>query len=253
MIKNKIGFLHIPRTGGTYLEALFSSMGPQKFINFFGTPESQIQNKLGVVERIEIDINRQECLKNIPNWNTAELFSGHFSLNIKKFLPEEYSYDFITVLRNPTHRTFSFIKKITTSGAFKKTLTHNSQFTIGSEQFWQRFMDYYRENQTIGLSNHERNGFSNYITKVFAGCDLSKMIDVDDSIYEISRENLSKAKYIGSFENYKQTIDDLLTMFNISNCRYNIRESQNNTIDQNIKNFLASINKYDIKLYEEFK
>jgi hypothetical protein len=51
----KIGFIHIPRTGGTYLEAVLQKLGPEKFINFFGTPESQIDNKIGLIENINKD------------------------------------------------------------------------------------------------------------------------------------------------------------------------------------------------------
>lgn len=254
MIQNKVGFVHIPRTGGTYLEALFCSMGPQRFINFFGTPESQIPNKLGVVERIEADVPRQKCLLDIPNWSTAELFSGHFSLNIQKFLPKDYSYDFITILRNPIHRTYSFVKKITSSRGFKRVLTNNGEFAVGGLEFWKNFQDYYQNNEKTGLSNHEINGFSNYITKVFAGCDLSNLADVNEDIYQQARSNLSHAKYIGLFENYKQTIDDLLSMFDIKNIRYHIRENTSaSNIDIETENFIRSINNYDIKLYEEFK
>jgi len=254
MIQNKVGFVHIPRTGGTYLEALFCSMGPEKFINFFGTPESQIVNKLGVVERIESDTARQKCLLEIPNWNTATLFSGHFSLNIKKFLPKDYSYDFITIIRDPVNRTYSFIKKVTSSRGFKRVLTDNGQIAVGALDFWKNFQEYYKKNDHTGLSNHEINGFSNYITKVFAGCDLSNIIHVNEAIYQEARSNLSQAKYIGLFENYKQTVDDLLSMFDIQNIRYHIRENTSvSNIDTETENFIRSINNYDIKLYEEFK
>ena len=34
-MKNKIGFVHLPRTAGTYMEGVLSSvMGPERFINF---------------------------------------------------------------------------------------------------------------------------------------------------------------------------------------------------------------------------
>ena len=110
---NKIGFVHAPRTGGTYIESLLSSKGPEFFINFFGTPENQKENKISLIEKISGDKKGQQKLLKIPNWETAQIFSGHFSLNISEYLPKEYHYEYITIIRNPVDRTYSFVKKIT--------------------------------------------------------------------------------------------------------------------------------------------
>ena len=254
-MKNKIGFVHLPRTAGTYMEGVLSSvMGPERFINFFGTPDNQVPNKLGIVERIAVDKQRQDCILQIPNWPTAELFSGHFSLNIEPFLPKEYNYSYITIIRNPITRVYSFVKKVTSSGGFRRYLTSDGIDPIGTDVFWQNFIDYYQNKQRIGLSNHERNGFSNYMTKVFSGSDLSRDdIVVDDLLYNKAKDNLNKMKYIGLFENYKETIESFLKLFNLEFNRYHIRESRNKNIDnKTILDFIESINTYDTKLYKEF-
>lgn len=253
--KEKIGFVHLPRTGGTYLEGVLSSlMTPQEFINFFGTPESQIPNKLGVVERIAKDKQRQDCILDIPNWQTAKIFSGHFSLNIESYLPPEYNYSYITILRNPITRAYSFVKKITTSGGFRRVLTANDSEKIGSDIFWDNFIEYYTSDCSTGLSSHEIHGFSNYMTKVFSGSDLSEsVINVDNDLFIQAKKNLSKMKYIGLFENYEKSVIDFLNIFGLSYDRLTVRESQNKNIEnQKIADFIASINKYDIELYKEF-
>ena len=145
--KNKIGFVHLPRTAGTYMEGVMASvMGPERFINFFGTPDNQVANKLGIIERIAVDKQRQDCILQIPNWSTAELFSGHFSLNVEPFLPQEYNYSYITIIRDPITRVYSFVKKVTSSGGFRRHLTSNGDDPIGGDIFWERFIDYCNNN-----------------------------------------------------------------------------------------------------------
>lgn len=252
IMNDKIGFLHIPRTGGTYLEALLCSMGPDKFINFFGTPQNQQENKIGLIENISRDIGRQNKLQNIPNWSTAELFSGHFSLNISDFLPKKYQYKYITILRNPVNRVVSFIKKVTSSKNFHKSIASNCE--IGSAKFWNNFIEYYTHNKNDGLMPHEIHGFSNYMTKAIAGLDLSKPnITINNDIYNLAKNNLNKMAYIGKFENYQDTVYNILSLFKQQVKNLSIKKENNHTIsDNNIIEFLISINEYDIKLYKEY-
>ena len=64
-MNTKIGFTHMPRTGGTYLESIISeSMGPDEFINFFGTPNEQKLNKISIVENISKDNKKQKDILN---------------------------------------------------------------------------------------------------------------------------------------------------------------------------------------------
>lgn len=250
-MNQKTGFVHIPRTGGTYLEALLCSMGPDKFINFFGTPQNQNENKIGLIENIAKDIGRQRILKNIPNWPTAQLFSGHFSLNIHDFLPNQYTYKYITILRNPLNRVVSFIKKVTSSKNFYRSIALDCD--IGSDIFWNNFIEYYTNKKNDGLMPHEINGFSNYMTKAIAGLDLSSSnLVVDDNIYILAKNNLNKMIYVGQFEKYHNTIQHILSMFDCNIKNVSIRKENNHHISDHILSFLKSINEYDIQLYEEY-
>lgn len=250
-MNTKIGFVHLPRTGGTYLESVLANMGPERFINFFGTPNNQVQNKVAIIENIAKSKDSQNKLLSIPNWSTCELFSGHFSLNIKEFLPSDYRYEFVTVLRNPVDRAISFILKVTSARNFKKYMTSEDKYGPRDDKFWENFIRYYTDNMTTGLCNHERNGFSNYMTKVFSGSDLSEDIIVDEELYQKAKTSLEKMKYIGVFEHYKDVLETFVGMFNINQGRYQAKENGEKT--NPIKDFLAEINYYDMKLYEEFK
>ena len=76
----KLGFLHIPRTGGTFLESHLAQLGPNKFINFFGTPENQVKNRIGLIEQIENNIDKQTILKITLIGILLKYFQGIFHL-----------------------------------------------------------------------------------------------------------------------------------------------------------------------------
>lgn len=252
-MNNKIGFVHLPRTGGTYLEAvLCSCMGPDSFINFFGTPDNQVPNRVGLIEKVGCDNKTRAKLLNVPNWDTCKLFSGHFSLNIEEFLPPQYSYEYITILRNPLTRVFSFVKKVTTSRIFNKVIMQNAK-EVGDDIFWNNFIEYVDTNNKRGLSSHERHGFSNYMTKVFSGSDLCADIDVNEELYNKASTRLQNLKYIGLFENYNQAIQNFINILGINPPRYYVKENKNKSVDNiKIKNKLIDMNQYDLRLYEEF-
>lgn len=250
-IHNKIGFLHIPRTGGTYLEALLCSMGPERFINFFGTPNNQTPNKVGLIENIDRDVGRQKMLQNIPNWDTAELFSGHFSLNISKFVPNKYTYKYLTILRNPINRVVSFVKKVTSSKNFAAAIAKDCD--VGSDQFWDNFIQYRKDGHTYGLMPHELHGFSNYMTKAIAGLNLSDPgISVNNDVYSLAKQNLDEMIYVGKFEDYNNTILHILNMFKCTHARINIKTETKHHLSSHVLSFLEDTNQYDIKLYRNF-
>lgn len=245
----KLGFLHIPRTGGTYLESVLHQLGPEEFINFFGTPQNQIQNKIALIERIEQDSKMQQIVKSNPNWQSCKLFSGHFSHNIEKFVEGEVK--FFTILRNPIQRVTSFIKKVTTSRGFHIKLLEGSQ-KIGDEQFWKNFENYIKRGSKQFLLTHERHGFSNYMTKAIAGLDLSsESLIVDESVLNKAKENLDKMVYVGIFENYNKTVVDILNLFDL-NAKFTSQDLKVSKVPKTTEKLLKDLNSYDIELYNYF-
>ena len=250
MKNKKIGFIHIPKTGGTYLENILNVMGPEKLINFFGEPgagKTQKENGIPVIETMKPGDDKHKKLLSNKNLPTCELFVGHFSHNIEKCFDEPV--DFFTILREPIQRVASLTKQFLTSKTYSDMLMKGSD-KIGDDVFWENVYNYIKNKKTDGLLIHEVHGFSNYMTKVIAGCDISDPnVIVDDEIFNRAIHNLKKMKYIGFFENYKKTIDDILTIFNLD-LPYDLQPIKAHTIPPKVKELLIKLNNYDIKLYE---
>ena len=244
-VKKKVGFLHIPRTGGTHLERLLNEMGPNKFINFFGV--DMPENRIVIPETMKRGDQKHKQLLNNPNYKTCELFGGHFSHNIEECFDEEV--EFFTILRNPIQRVTSMTKQFLTSKVYKGILMNGAE-VIGDDVFWKNVENYLNNKSTEGLLTHEVHGFYNYMTKTIAGCDISDPnIVVTDEIFNKAVENLKKMKYVGFFEEYQKTIDDILTMFNLD-VAYDCGPLKVSTIPETTKQLFTELNQYDIKLYD---
>ena len=245
----KTGFVHIPRTGGTYLESLLCrELGPERFVNFFGTPENQKKNKISIIENISKDKSKQKLLKQIIDNHNVKYFSGHISLNIEQYLPKQHQYQYMTILRDPVSRVVSFVRKVTSSKTFYDYMTMGGK--SNEQDFWFNYKVYVEKQLTHGLMPHERNGFNNYITKCIAGINLANpFVEVDQHIYDTALKNLDKFIYIGKFEEYKDTIDSILKICNI-NTNYTIRHSSARPVPDSVLEFIYDKNIYDRKLYD---
>lgn len=243
----KTGFLHIPRTGGTHLERILNVMGPKRLINLFGANDNQRENQIPIIETMKPGDDKHKRLLNNKNLPTCELFAGHFSYNIEKCFDEPVV--FFTILRNPIQRVTSMTKQFLTSKIYKDILLKDSE-RIGDDTFWDNTYKYLETNRTDGLLVHEVHGFSNYMTKVIAGCDISDPnLEINDDTLNTAICNLKKMRYIGFFEDYKKTIDDILTMFNID-VSYDLAPMKISKIPSKMEEMFTKLNQYDIKLYE---
>lgn len=235
----KIGFLHIPKTGGANIINCCDSDLDSKFLNFF--------HYVPLVENISSNKAIQDNLQKL-DWNNAMAFGGHFSLNIKQYLPKTYRYKFVTIIRNPVIRCISYIKQISrTSTKIKNFLC--SSCAGYSNEFWHN-----TKNLNDLLMNHEEHNLNNYMVKTLAGMDLSlKEICIDEQIYNIAIKNLSTMYYVGLFEKYNETLLNLSKILGFTYKNTNpplIKEHSN--IPKTVFDFIENNNQYDIRLYEEF-
>jgi len=250
-IKNKkLGFLHIPRTGGTHLERVLNPLGPDKFINLFGANQNQRQNHIPIIESMKPGDSKNQMLLSNPNLETCKLFAGHFSHNIKDCFNEEV--DFFTILRDPIQRVISLSKQFLTSREYREILSEGSQHT-GDEKFYENLFKYLTERNTKGLLTHEVHGFSDYMTKVIAGCDISDPnIKVDHYIFDQAVKNLRKMKFFSFFEDYNLAVEDTLTTL-CCDLDYSCGPLNKSNIPQKLESFLKASNSFDIKLYKVAK
>ena len=246
----KLGFLHIPRTGGTHLERVLNPMGPDQFINLFGANENQRQNHIPIIEDMKPgDFKNQKLLSN-PNLKTCKLFAGHFSHNIDKCFNEDV--DFFTILRNPTQRVLSLSKQFLTSREYREILSTGSQHT-GDEVFYENLYKYLAQKQSTGLLTHEVHGFSNYMTKVIAGCDISDPnIKVDNSIFNKAVENLMSMKHFGFFEDYDKVIQETLLLLDVD-LDYDCGPLRISEAPPKVESLINDLNIFDFKLYQKAK
>lgn len=246
----KLGFLHIPRTGGTHLERVLNPMGPDKFVNFFGANENQKQNHIPIIEDMKPGNAKHQMLLSNPNLKSCKLFAGHFSHNIKDCFDEEV--DFFTILRNPIQRVISLSKQFLTSREYRDILSEGSQHT-GDEKFYENLYQYLFTKNTTGLLNHEVHGFSNYMTKVIAGCDISNPnLKVDQSTLNQAIKNLRKMKFFSLFEDYNLAISDTLTTLGCD-LDYNCGPLNISQIPSRLETLIQSLNIFDAKLYQAAK
>ena len=124
--------------------------------------------------------------------------------------------------------------------------------TIGDSMFWSNFEGYITSKNKNGLLAHERHGFSNYMTKAIAGCNLAnESLEVTEEVYLKAIENLDKMHYVGIFEKYETTIHTVLSFFNIEKIP-TIHPLNISKIPEQTKKLLQELNQYDSKLYNYF-
>ena len=154
-------------------------------------------------------------------------------------------------MREPIQRTTSFIKRVTSSKSFARCLLDGAD-KLGDEVFWKNFERYIYLQSKMGLMAHERHGFSNYMTKAIAGCDLSQEnLVVDDSTLEQAKNNLNDMVYVGTFENYQTAVQDILNLFEV-NANFRSDDLKVSKVPPSTEKLLKEINHYDIELYKYF-
>lgn len=197
--KEKVVFLHVPKTGGAAMDRfLYKQCRPFRrnfYLSFFGNDDSKFihddrstQREYGnrfVIERLFADDEIVDALRASRHFREAKLLLGHTTCRFGSRFPE-YSFRYLTVLREPCERTISNIAQFSArcpeGFKFGDYRTSAKKY---SDEYWEfiyRILT--REYPVAGLLVHENLYLRNCMTRVLAG---GRYLDVHE------KPNLMKA------------------------------------------------------------
>lgn len=228
--KDKVVFLHIPKTGGGAMQHFFYSQLKNHrnyFLSFFGQDDSAQHNdslstqgtNQCLIESIWYNQKIVDKLKNSPHFKMSKLLLGHTTYSFKELFPE-YKFKFITVIREPIERTISNIIQLTKKNAkilkFGKTeIAHD----LYSKEYWQSIKNILSNGLPIqGLLRHENLFLSNIITRVFQGDKyLVEEMVPDLEIAKINAKDICISYYDNYNNSLQKCFDNLNIPINMSN------------------------------------
>lgn len=222
--KDKVVFLHIPKTGGGAMQHfLYNQLKDQRnyFLSFFGHDDSLKHkdelstngNNQCLIESIWYNKKIVDKFENSPHFKMSKLLLGHTTYSFKELFPE-YNFKFISVVREPIERTISNIVQLTKKGkndlSFGKAKTNHKLY---SKEYWDFIKDILVNGLPIpGLLRHENLFLSNIITRVFQG-DKYLPETIEPNI-EIAKQNMQNI-CIAFFDKYNESLQECFDNFNI--------------------------------------
>lgn len=220
-MKNKIIFLHIPRTGGTtfrdILDRLYHSNNVVEIKNF---------------------IDSEKIMKSIPKneQSKIQLIKGHLNFGIHQWIKGPYKY--ITFLRHPLNRIISTFKYV------KNNIKHPDHKSIQSMSM----IEYFDSRKNILIDNG--------ITRLLLGNNYDFNIpfgNIKEKHYKMALDNLKNNFLVaGITERFNESILILANELNWKSPYYSIANKSKNTnelIKTNIDDQIIKYYSYDLKLY----
>ncbi len=169
---------------------------------------------------------REHLEKNLNNFFVFEKKSEHNPVSLL-CSPNEYKY--ITFLREPTRRVYSYYNML-----------KNNDFVPGHHLAKKSLAD------LLINSFQTKNLYCQY----FSGLPFE---NVNDEIYNVAISNLRNFYFVGKFEEFNNSFIRLSEKLNLENKKIvHINQNKYNPISEDQKKLIESYNKYDIKLYNEF-
>ncbi len=169
----------------------------------------------------------RECLeKNLSNFYIFNKKSEHNTISLL-CSPNDYKY--ITFLRNPIDRVYSYFNMLKKHKAAPGHSLANK--SIG---------------EFLINSFHAKNLYCQY----FSGMPYEI---VNQEIYEIALSNLKKFLFVGNFEDFNNSFKELCLKLNLeTNTTPHINQNNYEKINEDQIKLIANYNRFDIKLYNEF-
>lgn len=183
--RDKVVFLHVPKTGGTglqtYLFGQFRAIRRNYFLSFFGTDESSLYrdelatprpegNRCVIEQAFEMPELVRE-FKRSPHFQQAKVLLGHVTFAFGQLFPS-YRFRYLTVLRDPVERTISNIIQLSApcDDGVMKFGEYRTRVALYSDEYWEFVYGVLTAEYPIrGFSTHENCYLRNCMTRVLQG------------------------------------------------------------------------------------
>lgn len=275
MEKNKLLFIHTPKTGGGAMENYFyhetKKIRRNYFLSFNGTDDSRYikderstQRQQGNKTVVEAICERQEIIdlyKRSPHFAEAKMLFGHTNMVFPTLFPE-YNFEVMMVLREPIERAISNISQFspqTKDGRvkFSHYYTNHEKYSTGYWDFIYEILT--KEYPIKGFSVHENFYLRNCMSNMISGnpyIDSSENIDMDFVFNQLEKMNIS---FYDDFNNGLQANFDKLNI-PIDMSRNYIPTNSNKSdlgkyygAPDKVIDFVIENNQNDIKLYKHLR
>jgi hypothetical protein len=226
--KNKIVYLHIPKTGGAAMQYYFYDQVKHLrnyFLSFFGHDDSRFfedeRSTKGtnhcLIEAIHKNPKILEKFKSSVHFDECSLLFGHTTVAIESLFPE-YNFQYLTVIRDPIERTISNIIQFTkpikdsNNSSFARYTIDADKYSI---EFWNQMYEILEKKLYLNnLLVHECCYLSNCMTRVLAGDEYlvnSANTNIDQARINIASKNIK----IGYYHKFNISLQKCLDHYNI--------------------------------------
>ena len=195
--KNKLYFLHIPKTSGSSISATLHQIAIEKRIKMLGP--------------VLLD-----HLVEHPKWTKSDILAGHLGL-----LPLIYNYDYFTVLRDPLERLYSHYSHINRSpGHYLHNFVAGEKLSFEDYLLDKRFTNLNFNMQTRYLSCYPESDNLDKKHSHQELCATFENSDVQEISLRVAIETLRNASWVGTPNDLNALRLFLENRFGVSNIQF---------------------------------
>jgi len=275
--KNKVVFLHTPKTGGGAMEYFFHGESKKirrnYFFNFNGLDDSLFikdesstnhphANKC-VIETISNNSSIIKRYNGSTHFKQSKFLMGHTTYNFGTYFPQ-YNFQYVTVLREPIIRVISNILQYSQE---KKDGTikfggHIIPYKKSTKEYWDRIYQILNGKYPVkGFMIHENHFLRDCQTKIMQGATYKNVNENADM--DLALINSKKIHY-SFFDNFNEGLQesfnkvdipfDMSKNVNVSNQnKKKVKLGEYYGATDNIIDWVINNNKNDIELYKILK